>query len=188
MNEFLQKSEPRVVAMLLATVVVLATAVLVMYLLWPQFKEYRKLDDSYTILNRAAGSGTGLEKQLSRTEAEVRDLAYRLHGDMAELPDNQMESYIIGRLQKISWRTGVELASVIPGKGERVQLFQETLFDVNINARYFAFFDWLQSINRELGYVVVKKFEIRPQNHRGQDDPQLNIRLTLVSYRMVKHA
>lgn len=188
MDDFLQNAEPRVVISGLATVVFLVSTVMMMYLLWPQFKEFRKLNDSYQILEGAAGSSSGLEQQLQTTGKEVKDLSYQLHGDMAELPDNQMESYIIGRLQKISWQSDVELASVIPGKGERVQMFQETLFDVNINAQYFNFFDWLQAINDELGYVVVKKFEIVPQQNRGNENPQLSIRLTLVSYRMVKNA
>ena len=81
----------------------------------------------------------------------------------------------------------MELASVIPGKGKKVQMFQETLFDVNVNARYFDFFNWLRTINEELGYVVVKKFEIIPQQNQGEKDPKLNITLTLVSYRMVQN-
>ncbi len=188
MDDFLNNAEPRVVVSLLGIVVLLVATVQIMYMLWPQIKTYRQLNNSYQLLDSAAQTGTGLEMQLNKTRQEVKDLSYQLHGDMAELPDNQMESYIIGRLQKISWEAEVELASVIPGKGERVQMFQETLFDVNINAQYFNFFRWLQAINDELGYVVVKKFEIVPQQNRGNNNPELSITLTLVSYRMVKNA
>lgn len=186
MNDFLQNSQPRVIGGMLITIVLLVSIIQIMYLLLPQVKQYRKLNASYQILQQAAGSSTGLQQQLQQTRQQVKDLSYQLHGDMAGLPDNQMESYIIGRLQKVSWQADVELASVIPGKGKKVQMFQETLFDVNINARYFDFFNWLQTINEELGYVVVKKFEINPQSNQGDKDPRLNISLTLVSYRMVQ--
>lgn len=186
MDDFLQNSPPRVIAAMLISILLLLCAVQVMYLLWPQVKQYRQLNDSYQVLQSAAGSSSGLQQQLQRTQNEVRELSYKLHGDMAGLPDNQMESYIIGRLQKVSWQSDVELASVIPGKGKKVQMFQETLFDVNINARYFDFFNWLRTINKELGYVVVKKFEINPQSNQGEKDPKLSITLTLVSYRMVQ--
>lgn len=187
MNDLLQNSEPRVITGMLVIVVLLVSTIQIMYLLWPQLKEYRKLNDSYQILQSAAGSSSGLQLQLQQTGQEVKELSYKLHGDMAGLPDNQMESYIIGRLQKVSWQTDVELASVIPSKGTKVQMFQETLFDVNVNARYFDFFKWLKTINDELGYVVVKKFEINPQSNQGEVDPKLNITLTLVSYRMVQN-
>ena len=75
----------------------------------------------------------------------------------------------------------------MPGKGKQVQSFQETLFDVRINASYFDFFKWLQRINQELGYIVVKRFEISPLGRQDASKPELNITLTLVSYRMVNN-
>ncbi|RDH89957.1 MAG: hypothetical protein DIZ77_12145 [endosymbiont of Seepiophila jonesi] len=81
---------------------------------------------------------------------------------MAGLPAQQMESYIIGRLQKVSWETNVELVSVKPGDGQTVQMFQESLFEVELNAGYFDFFKWLQTIGRDLGFIVIKKYGIQP--------------------------
>ena len=185
MNEFLQNANPRTIAIMLIMIVFMVLTIEVMYLLWPQVKKYRALDNRYQILQQAAAGQQGLEQQLQDTRSEVEQLSYQLHGDMAGLPDNQMESYIIGRLQNISWNTGVELASIIPGKGKQVQTFQETLFDVKINASYFDFFQWLQRINQELGYIVVKKFDISPLGRQDDANPKLNISLTLVSYRMV---
>ena len=186
-SEFLQTSNPRTVGMMLTIIVFLLLTIQVLYLLWPQIKTYRELDNRYLILQQAAEGQEGLEQQLKTTQTQVEELSYQLHGDMAGLPDNQMESYIIGRLQNISWNTGVELASIVPGKGKQVQSFQETLFDVRINASYFDFFKWLQRINQELGYIVVKRFEISPLGRQDASKPELNITLTLVSYRMVNN-
>jgi len=188
MDDFLQKAEPRTIAMLLISVVLMLACIQILYLVLPQFKQYRQLTNSYQLLERASSSSDGLMQQLASANEAVKKLSYKLHGDMSGLPDKQMESYIIGRLQKVSWETGVELASVVPGRGRQVQMFQEILFDVQINATYFNFFNWLQTINEELGYIVVKKFEIRSRGGQIESNPQLNITLTLVSYRMLRNA
>ncbi len=181
MDDFLENAEPRVIGMMMIAIVFLIVIIQVLYLLWPQIKSYRQLQPSYAVLQQAAGNSMDLQQQLKSTTGEIKKLSHQLHGDMAGLPEKQMESYIIGRLQTVSWKTGVELASVIPGRGRMVQ---ETMFDIKINATYFNFFNWLQTINNELGYIVVKKFEIRPLTGKITDDPVLNISITLVSYRL----
>ena len=63
-------------------------------------------------------------------------------------------------------------------------MFQESLFEVELHAGYFDFFNWLQTIGQELGFIVVKKYDIQPQDN-DLSDPKLKIVLTMVSYRMV---
>lgn len=185
MDEFLEGAEPRTLAIGLALIVLLACLVQVTYLLWPEIQRYQALHASRGLLLGAAGGDGGLLQELERVRGEVHGLERTLHGDMAGLPARQMESYIIGRLQKVSWETGVELISVKPGQGERVQTFQERLFDIQIHARYRDFYAWLHRIGRDLGFIVVKKYRIHP---RGQEieDPMLDIMLTMVSYRMIE--
>jgi hypothetical protein len=141
MNGFLETSEPRVVGVMLVAIVLLTSSVLISYLLWPQVKAFRATNESHNIMLNAVNSSNSLEQEIAKAEIEVDSLAHLLHGDMAKLPDRQLESYIIGRLQKISWQTDVELVSVKPAIGQRVQMFQETLFEVEINAGYFDFFN-----------------------------------------------
>ena len=186
MQDFFDNAEPRVVAMLLAGVVLLVALLEVTYLLWPQVKKYRELGASHQILQQAVTSGASLVSQLEQIDAEVHVLSRRLHGDMARLPAKQMESFVIGRLQKVSWNTDVELLSVQPGSGRQVQNFRESLFEVKLAARFHDFFEWLQTVNDELGYIVVKKFEIQPTENDRLEDPKLTLLLTLVSYRMVQ--
>jgi Tfp pilus assembly protein PilO len=183
MQGFLENAEPRVVALLLIAMVSLAAAAEFSYLLWPQINSYREQSASYTMLERAVSDKSSLADQLLKIEAEVKDLSRQLHGDMAQLPVKQMESFVIGRLQKVSWSTGVELVSVQPGSGGQVQNFREQLFEVKLNANYHDFFKWLQIINDELGYIVVKNFEIKPIDS-SVEDPKLQLVLTLVSYRI----
>jgi len=183
MQSFIENAQPRVVGMLLAAIVLLVTAVQLTYLLWPQIKAFSALRESQLVLVNAVSSSDGLDQQLARAKSQVESLAHQLHGDMAGLPAKQMESYIIGRLQKVSWETDVELISVKPGNGKKVQMFQESLFEVEIHAGYPEFFNWLQTIGSELGFIVVKRYEIHPQG-RELAAPELKIALTMVSYRM----
>ena len=112
MDDFIRNSDPRVVAALLAIVVVLTVTVEVKYLLWPKVALYLELNDSLQVLRGAAGSSEGLEQLIDVSRQQVEDLGYQLHGDMAGLPAKKLESYVIGRLQKYSWDTDVELVSV----------------------------------------------------------------------------
>ncbi|MEN8177444.1 MAG: type 4a pilus biogenesis protein PilO [Pseudomonadota bacterium] len=185
MQDFFESAEPRIVAMMLGAVVLLIGVVQITYLLWPQLKAFNAVTESHSVLQGVVNSSEGLDQQLGKAQSEVQSLARQLHGDMADLPAKQMESYIIGRLQKVSWDTGVELIRVKPGDGQKVQMFQESLFEVEIHAAYFDFFTWLRTIGEELGFIVIKKYEIQPQG-RGLSDPKLKIVLTMVSYRMVQ--
>ena len=184
MQDFYENAEPRVIAMLLIGVVLLIAVVEVTYLLWPQVKSYRELYSSHQVLERSVAGNESLSSQLQSIENEVQDLSHQLHGDMAQLPVKQMESFVIGRLQKLSWAADVELVSVQPGSGKQVQNFRERLFEVRLIARYHDFFEWLQVVNHELGYIVVKKFEISSNDREVIENPELNLLLTLVSYRM----
>ena len=186
MQDFFDNAEPRMVAMMLIGIVLLVSAVEIAYLLWPQVKNFRQLHASHQVLEQAVANNDSLSSQLQKIDTEVQNLSRELHGDMARLPAKQMESFVIGRLQKVSWATEVELLSVQPGSGKQVQNFRESLFEVKLNARYHDFFEWLQTVNDELGYIVVKKFEIRPEEHNKLENPELSLVLTLVSYRIVQ--
>ena len=187
MQDWIDNAEPRVIAMALIGLLLLLFSAEVMYLLWPQFKSYKQLNNSHTLLLQASSNSGSLNEQLTVISKEVEKLSRDLHGDMAALPERQMESFVIGRLQKVSWTTDVELISVEPGRGSQVQNFRESLFEVKLNAHYHDFFAWLQIVNDELGYVVVKKFEIRPNDRGKLEDPRLDFVLTLVSYRMLQN-
>ena len=188
MNDYLENADTRVVALGLVAIVVLLLAVQFMYLLLPQYKDWTKLQSSYDVLQQATSSQLNLENQLAQTNEQLKDLSFELHGDMGDLPENQMESYIVGRLQRISWESDVELRSVIPGNGERLQQFQEILFDVQVQGQYFDFFEWLQAVNQQLGYIVVRRFDIVRIGNPADKRPTLQINLTLVAYRMVRDA
>ncbi len=184
MQDFFESADPRFVGLMLVMIVVLISIIEGMYLVMPQVKQYRALHSSHALLEHTTVNSSSLSQQVEEVNNEVNQLSRELHGDMARLPARQMESFVIGRLQKVSWATDVELISVQPGRGRQVQNFRESLFEVRLRAGYHDFFEWLQVVKHELGYIVVKRFEINHSDNEIVDDPKLNLSLTLVSYRL----
>ncbi len=182
MVALLDRLTTRQLALIMGGALVLFTTTSFSHLIWPRIKGYRAALNSYTVLEQALSGGNLLEQQLDAARGAIEALGRRLHGDMADLPLNQMEAYIIGRLQRISWETHMELVSVRPGEGQTVLMFREVAFQVEVTGTYFDFFNWLRAVERELGFVVVKQFEISATDRR-EANPRLRVNLTMVTYR-----
>jgi hypothetical protein len=101
---------------------------------------------------------------------------------MANLPLKQVESYVIGRLQKISWRNDVDLVSVEPALGQQVQIFSEMLFNIELIGEYDDIYRWLWDAKNELGFVVVKEYAMSRRDN-VDDNPKLLAEVSLASYR-----
>jgi hypothetical protein len=187
MDEFLKKLDPKTASLVMVGVTVLLLAALAMYVVVPEVKAYRKSVSTLEVLQRVANNGDQTGQEMALMQQDVDGLVKRLHGDMVNMPKNQMEAFIIGRLQRISWRNNMELRSVKPGKGGAVHMFEEVLFDVEVSGEYFDLYAWLQELGEELGYVVVKHFSIGQQS--GADaGARVKARLTIVSYREAGNA
>ena len=101
---------------------------------------------------------------------------------MANLPLKQVESYVIGKLQKISWRNDVDLVSVKPATGQQVQIFSEVLFNIELIGEYDDIYRWLWDAKNELGFVVVKEYGMRRRDN-VDNNPRLLTTVSLASYR-----
>ena len=108
----LQSLEPRQMQLAGAGVVALLLAVLLMYLVLPQWRAYQTMGTSLQLLRQGADEGATLELQLETLRTEVASLESTLNGDASNLPAKKMEGFVIGRLQTISWRNDVILVSV----------------------------------------------------------------------------
>ena len=187
MDKLLANMEPRKMVLLMVSAALLVAAALGSYVIWPQARSYQQSRNTLATLESVVSQQTGLGTQLASLENEIDTLQHQLHGDMVNLPDNEMESFVIGRLQGISWRNNIELLGVRPGKGGLIQGYEEVQFDVEVAGDYFDLYTWLQELDDELGYVVVKSFDIRPLDTRAAE-PRLTARLTIVSYREAGNA
>jgi hypothetical protein len=187
MESILQKTPPRTVLMLMSAVALVLVTALVTYVMWPQYMAWRESLVTLRLLEGVAANGDSLTSEMTALQGRVDTLNRQLHGDMVDVPKNQMESFIIGRLQGISWRNHVELLSVTPGMGGKVQVFEEVTFNVRVSGDYFDLYHWLQDMRDELGYVVVKQFNLAP-GPSADGAQHLVATFTIVSYREAQDA
>ena len=185
MQGFLKNISLRELRLLLLGLGAVVTAAAVVGFVAPNIRELRATNNEVSVLEEAAQDGTELERRLQEKQVSVEELRYRLYGDMASLPSKQVEAYIIGRLQRVSWSNNVELISVTPAIGDRVQMFQEMLFNVQLVGQYNDLYHWLRDAREDLGYVVVKEYSLRRQDS-VDEQPRLFADLSLASYRPIE--
>jgi Tfp pilus assembly protein PilO len=181
----LEKLNPRQRRLSIGGGFVLLITLLFSYVLLPQIKVYRKEHAGLQALEQAVTQAEGVGMQLSELAGAVDALEKQLHGDMANLPANQLEAFVIGRLQAISWRDNVELLSVEPNNGETLSTFTESLFEVKLGGDYSDLYSWLRDIKDELGFVVIKEYDMRSVENVA-DNPKLTVRLKIASYRLTQ--
>lgn len=185
MQELLQRVSLRELRLLLAGIGAIAIVAVGVTMLVPEIKALLAANENVKVLQAASIDSVELEQHLQQQSQRIEELRFRLYGDMAELPLKEVEAYIIGRLQEISWGTRVDLISVEPAAGEQVQIFQEMLFNVELLGEYDDLYRWLWDVRNELGYVVIKEYSL---TRRDDDDaePMLLANLSLASYRAVE--
>ena len=168
----------------LALILVLISAIVLApaatYLVLPKAKAYSAVTLSRSQLIAATTAEVDLAGRLDDLREEIGALDRHLNGDMSGTPRREIESYVIGRLQVISWRNRIKLGSVEPREGESIETFDEMLFNVSISGDYFDLYNWLRDLDDELGFVVVKQYRIASANGNS---PQLTAELTIASYR-----
>lgn len=182
MFELLKRYDQREFALILLLVGTVALAPVSTYLVWPAYKSVKTLTTSRDTLFAAANTGGELSGKILELRDEVRSLEQRLHGDLAGLPAKEVEAYVVGRLQAISWRNRVDLVGVEPGDGDDIETFREVQFRVRLNGDYFDLYSWLRDLGRELGFIVIKQYEMSPIN-QGEQNPRLEAVLTIAAYR-----
>ena len=168
--------------MLLLGLGFVVTAIALTTALVPNVKEYRSTASEVKVLETTKENRADLEQHLEDRQANIENLKFRLYGDMANLPFNQVESYVIGRLQRISWHNDVELVSVKPAAGAQVQVFREVLFNIELIGEYENIYRWLWDAKNELGFVVVKEYGMS-RHDNADEDPMLLAEVSLASYR-----
>lgn len=178
----LEKLGTREFRLLLLGLGLVVTSVAIATALVPGVKAYWLAANAVAVLEDANANATDLDKQLQERHASIEELKFRLHGDMANLPLKQVESYVIGRLQKISWRNEVDLISVKPASGQQVQIFSEMLFNIELVGEYDNIYHWLWDAKNELGFVVVKEYGMKRRDN-SDDNPRLLTTVSLASYR-----
>lgn len=181
--DFLARFSRRDFVILTSLAMVTVLAGLVTFAIKPAWQSYSTIARSRDVLQRAVKGGQELDATIVKLQAETRNLRSRIYGDIVRLPVSEMEAYVMGKLQQISWNHNVELAGVTPGEGESIDIFKGFVFEVQINASFFDLVNWLGEIQRNLGFAVLERFTITPVD-QDQEDPMLNVRVMITSYRV----
>lgn len=182
MQNYLEQAKPEQLRLGGIGFITLVVAAMIFYAVLPQWRAYGSARTSLDTLHQGTADGVDLDAQLGALGVEIEKLEHTLHGDTSNLPLKQVEAFVIGRLQTISWTNHVELVGVQPREGSQQGPFHELLFDLELRGDYFDFFDWLKDVSSELGFIVVKKFEMSPQTV-NDEQPVLLVKLTMASYR-----
>lgn len=185
MLDLLKRYGPRELAMIMLLLGCVIAAPLATYLIWPGVSELHRLTATESGLEAATSGLPQLSAQLTQLRESVSALEQELHGDAANLPQKEVEAFVIGRLQAVSWRNQVDLVGVAPDAGDEIETFQETLFRVSLAGDYFDLYNWLDDLGEDLGFVVIKNYQMAPID-RSEEAPRLAAELTIASYRPIR--
>ena len=168
--------------LILSLLVFALTSLAFTFLVLPQLKTLLAAKRTETALAMVVDNGELLDNQIISLSGDIESLQRRLHGDMASLPLKEIESHIVGKLQQVSWQNDVQLLGIEPSAGATIETFHEILFRVTLAGNYPNMYQWLREVSADLGFVLVKQFEMKPLDNRAQN-PRLSVQLTMATYR-----
>jgi len=178
---YLPRLDPRLHDLVLVAPFIVLAAVAWVYFIGPDWREVEKIQASRATLVAVLNSGEAIEHELATAHQAVARLEGQIFGKNMNLPMKQLEAQIIGRLQEISSRNRVQLDGVRPGAKKQLRLFVESPVEVEVTGDYFDIARWLRELSSELGFIVVREYEIYPVTRDG--NPLLRMKITMVSYR-----
>ncbi len=173
---------PPAVPVAAAAVLVLLTAVGGhLYVVGPSLERYGEIsrEHSQVMAELQAHGNVADPRALTVLKKDLTDLRNRLQGGSAAVPLQELESYAIDALHRVSVHHDVSLQGVTPEESEPVLAFDELPYEVDVTGDYFSLFAWLQEVETELRPMVVKRFQI---SRSARSEP-IRLRMRLVAYR-----
>ena len=181
----LSRFDRREFFLILTIMVFTVTTLVFTYLVLPKIKIYLAVAKTESILNNVVDNGGQLNDQIQGLSRDIDLLQRQLHGDMASLPVKEIEAYVVGKLQQISWQNDIQLVGIEPSAGATIETFHEILFRVTLAGDHRNTYRWLREVSSELGFVLVKEFAMQPVEDRAQN-PRLSVELTMATYRAMQ--
>ena len=182
MREQLTAVEPASLRLILVLAAVVTVTGIALYLVKPQYLDFRDNRVSFQMLRSQIDDQAQLQQAIDRERERIRELQLQLHGEAGNLAVNEMESYLVGRLQGLAWDAGIELVGVRPGPAKRIMEFEEISFEVDVKGEYRNLYRWLDSIGEALGFMLVTNYEIS-RSGRQSNATELDMQVTIVFYR-----
>ncbi|MFK7794516.1 MAG: type 4a pilus biogenesis protein PilO [Gammaproteobacteria bacterium] len=185
MNSILSQVDYRTFLLSVVGFVSIVIIGLLTYALKPELKEYNSINSDLVKLERIVKTDNNVASSLDKLSQEVESVKYKIKGDMVNLPEKEMEAYILGVLQNISWNHDIKLIGVKPSQGNEIHIFQEILFDVKLSGNYFDLYQWFLALREDLGFIVIKNMNLSPSKTDGAEVPLL-MDLTIATYKSIK--
>ena len=127
-RENLMQVEPRSLGMILLLISLVLVAAMALYLVKPQFQSYSEKSASFEMLTSHIDDQAQLQRAIDDKRKQIKALQLKLHGEAGDLPVNEMEAYLVGRLQELAWEAGIDLVGVRPGPEKQIMGFEEISF------------------------------------------------------------
>lgn len=181
-RENLMEIEPKALTLILLLISLLIVVVMTLYMVKPQYHSFSEKSHSLEMLNSQIDDQAQLQQAIDNEHKHIKELQLQLHGEAGDMPVNEIEAYLVGRLQGLAWDAGIELAGVRPGQAKRIMEFEEISFKVDVTGEYRKLYRWLNMIGDTLGFMLVSNYEIGLIG-RGSEQPQLKMNVTIVFYR-----
>lgn len=177
-----QQVQPRMLAILLVSLILLTMVAGYLYVLKAPLKEFSQSRQTLQLLEKEMQMGIPLHTQITSLQQQVDQLDIKLRGTGPHLPDSQMIAFVIGQLDNIAGQHDVKLIGVKPGRVETIFIFRELPFHIELQGNYFSLFNWLNQVEKELGPIVIKQFEINADTN----STNRNISLVIASYQFIE--
>lgn len=175
--------EPRSLGLILLSLGFLVVLAISLYIVKPQYLSARDKSISFAMLQEQIDDQAHLQNVIDEERKKIKALQLQLHGEAGALPVNEIESYLVGRLQGLAWDSGIELSGVRPGQAKRIMEFEEISFKVDVSGDYRSLYRWLSKIGDTLGFMMVSNYEISIAG-RKREQTDLNMHVTIVFYRV----
>lgn len=182
--DFLARFDRRDFIIVTSLALFVVAVLLLTFVIKPAWESYAEVSRSRDLLSGVAGGNKRLDDTIVELQEETRALRARIYGDIVRLPVSEMEAYIMGKLQQVSWNHQVELGGVTPREGDEIDIFQGFVFEIQMYTGFLDLVNWLGEIQHDLGFAVLENFSMTAQTP-DQANPRLDVRVTLTSYRAV---
>ncbi len=179
----LQAVEPKSLGLILLLSGFVIAVAASLYVIKPQYQSYNDKNSSFEILHNQIDDQAQLEQVIDAERKKINELQLQLHGEAGEMPVNEIEAYLVGRLQGLAWDAGIELSGVRPGQAKRILEFEEISFKVDVTGEYQNLYQWLNKIGDTLGFMLVSNYEISLASRKNEQE-NLKMNVTIVFYRV----
>lgn len=172
-----------ILALVMATILVCLLLLGWKYFLEGSYGRYKELAGVRDRIEELVANGETVSEKIHQYRREITVLNQKLRGEQPLLSSEEITAHVIGHLDRISREHNVTLAGVTPGNINKVLMFEEVPFDIEVAGKYADLYSWLYEVTAQLGPMVISQFRIS----YNPGAPLLNMDVKLASYKSLEN-